>query len=200
LVASLARPGGNVTGQSDNLADLIAKPIELVRELVPDLRRVAALWNPDHPLSASAFHRGGRLAVSAGIEVTSAPVATSDQIEPALAALASKPPQVLFVHPTQPLGLHSARIADFAVKHGIAAMGSSDFQVRDGFLLAYGPSFVEAYRRTAYYVNRILRGAVPSDLPIELPTHRLTINLRTARALGLTIPPAILVRADEVIE
>jgi putative ABC transport system substrate-binding protein len=110
------------------------------------------------------------------------------------------PASVLVVHSASPIDQHAARIAEFAIGHGIVTLGFEDFQVRVGCLLAYSPDNMEKFRRLAYFVDRILRGAAPSDLPVELATYRLIINRATARALRLTIPPAILARTDEVIE
>lgn len=200
LVSSLARPSGNVTGWSSDLNPLAGKFIEFSRELVPGFRRLAVMFNPENQGSARGFHLFETLAPTVGIELIPAPVATSEQLEPALAALARERPQVLLVHPVQPVSLHSARIVEFAIRHGIAAMGNAGNQVREGCLLSYGPDWEEMVGRTAYYVDRILRGAAPSDLPIELAPFRLTINLATARALGVTVPGSMLVRADEVIE
>ena len=200
LVSSLARPGGNVTGVSLDLTQLAAKYVEFSRELVPGLRRAAIMFNPDNQASVRGFQRFEASAATVGIEVIPTPVATSEQLEPALAALVRERPQVLSVHPAQPIVLHSARIAEFAIRHGIVTLGPTNGSVRDGHLLHYGPNLQEVNRRAAYFVDRILRGAAPSDLPVELTTFRLTINLKTARALGITFPPLILARADEVIE
>jgi putative ABC transport system substrate-binding protein len=200
LVSSLARPGGNVTGMSNNFNELDGKLLEFSRELVPGLRRLAIVFNPENQLSARSFHIVEALAPSLGIEVIPAPVATPEQLGTTLAALANERAQVLSAHGAQPIGQHSARIAEFAIRHGIVTVGASRSAVLDGFLLFYGPDFVASYRRTAYYVDRILRGSAPSDLPVELATYQLIVNRATARALGLTIPPLILARADEVIE
>ncbi len=200
LVSSLARPGGNVTGLSSNINELAGKYMEFAREIVPGLRRFAVMFNPELPLSVRGFQRFSTVAQTVGVEVIPAPVATSEQLEPALAALARERPQAMDVHPAQPMPLHSARIAEFAMTHGIATMGPTGRSVRDGHLMNYGPDQQEALRRTAYFVDRILRGAAPSDLPVELITFRLTINLKTARALGIRVPSSILARADEVIE
>lgn len=200
LVSSLARPGGNVTGWASDLNPLAGKLIELSRELVPGVRRLAVMFNPENQGSERGYRMFEPLAPTFSIELIPAPVATSEQLEPALAALARERPQVLMVHPAPPISLHSARIAEFAIGHGIAALANAGYQVRVGCLLSYGPDWDELAGRTAYYVDRILRGAAPSDLPVELATFRLIINLATARALGVTIPASMLVRADEVIE
>ena len=116
-----------------------------------------------------------------------------------MAALARERPQILLVHPASTIGPHSARIAEFAIRHGIAPLGQASYQAREGCLLSYGPDYAESFRRVAYYVDRILRGAAPRDLPVELTKVGLTINLKTARALGIAVPASMLVRADEVI-
>ncbi|MCW5746937.1 MAG: ABC transporter substrate-binding protein [Alphaproteobacteria bacterium] len=200
LVSSLARPGGNATGLSNDLTDLNIKYIEFSRELVPDLRRLAVMFNPENQGSASGLHRMKTLAPTFGIEVVPTPVATLEQLEPALAALARERPQVVVVHPAQPISLHTARIAEFAIRHGIAPIGNVSNQVLEGgCLFAYGADPAESFRRVAYYVDRILRGTAPRDLPVELTKLRLTINLATARALNVAVPASLLVRADEVI-
>ena len=200
LASSLARPGGNVTGWFADLSPLAGKIIEFSRELVPGLRRLAVMFNPENQASARGYHMLEPLAPAFGFELIPAPVATSEQLEPALAVLARERPQVLMVQPASPIYLHTAQIAEFAIRLGIPALAHLDRQAREGCLLSYGPDWEGMWRRTAYYVDRILRGTAPSDLPVELASFRLTINLATARALGITIPAHMLVRADEVIE
>ena len=200
LIQSLARPSGNVTGWASDLNTLGGKYIEFSRELVPGLRRLAIMFNPENQGSARGYQMSERLLPAFGIELVPTPVATAEQLETALAVLARERPQILMVHPAQPILLHSARIAEFAIRHGIPALGNTESQVQEGCLLSYGPNTGEMADRTVYYVDRILRGAAPSDLPVESLTFRLTINLATARALGVTIPASILGRADEVIE
>jgi putative ABC transport system substrate-binding protein len=200
LVSSLARPGGNVTGLSPDVNALAGKYVGFLRELVPSLRRFAVMFNPENQGSVGGVQRYEELLPTIGIELISVPVATSAQLEPALAALARERPQAMHVHLAQPIPQHYARIADFAIKHGIVTLGSSRTPVSEGCLLGYGSDAAESFRRGAYYVDRILRGAAPSDLPVELSTFRLTINLATARALGVTVPASMLAGADEVIE
>ena len=196
LVSSLARPGGNVTGLSNNFGELDGKLLEFSRELVPGLRRLAIIFNPENQASARSFHIAEALAPSLGIEVIPAPVTTTEQLGTTLAALASERAQVLLVHAAQPVAQLSAPIAEFAIRHGIVTLGASRSAVLDGFLLHYGPDSVALFRRTAYYVDRILRGAAPSDLPVEqLTKYQLVINMKTAKALGLTVPPSLLARA-----
>jgi putative ABC transport system substrate-binding protein len=199
LVSSLARPGGNVTGWTADLNSLADKSIEFSRELVPGLRRVAVMFNPENQASARGYHLFEPLAQAFGFELIPAPVVTSEQLEPALAVLARERPQVLMVQPAAPIYLHTARIAEFAIRLGIPALANADRQAREGCILSYGPDWEGMSRRTAYYVDRILRGAAPHDLPIELAPFRLTINLATARALGIAVPATLLLRADEVI-
>jgi len=194
------RRSASDAGWASDLNLLAGKFIEFSRELVPGVRRVAVMFNPENQGSARGYHMLEPLAPTSGIELIPAPVATSEQLEPALAALARERPQVLFVHPTPPISLYSARIAKFAIGHGIAALANAGNQVREGCLLSYGPDYEEMAGRTAYYVDRILRGAAPSDLPVELAAFWLIINLATARALGVTISASMLARADEVIE
>ena len=168
LVSSLARPGGNVTGLSPDLNQLAGKYIGFLRELVPGLRRFAVMFSPENQGSVGGVQRYEELLPTIGIELISVPVATSAQLEPALAALARERPQAMHVHLAQPIPQHYARIADFAIKHGIVTLGSSRAPVSEGCLLGYGSDPAESFRRGAYYVDRILRGAAPSDLPVEL--------------------------------
>jgi len=201
LVSSLARPGGNVTGLSNNYGELDGKLLEFSRELVPGLRRLAIVFNPENQASARSFHIAETLAPSLGIEVVPAPVATNEQLGTTLAALASERVHVLIAHGAQPVGQLSAPIAEFAIRHRIVTLGASRSAVLDGMLLHYGPDTVAPFRRTAYFVDRILRGASPSDLPVEqLTKFQLVVNMKTAKALGLTVPPSLLARTDEMIE
>jgi putative ABC transport system substrate-binding protein len=158
------------------------------------------MFNPENQAAARGFHRLETLASPFGIEVVPTPVASLEQLEPALAALARERPKILIVFPSPPAILHNARIAEVAIRHGIVPLGNLTSQVREGCLLAYGPDTAESFRRLAYYVDRILRGAAPSDLPVELAKVRLTINLATARALGIAVPASLLILADEMIE
>ena len=200
LVASLARPGGNITGISNQLGDS-EKSLELLRELVPDLHRVFLLWQSTNPGSRRAFEGLTKRATRFGLTLSSASLATDADLEPALASIAADLPQGLVVHPV-PIAFRRRReIAAFAAAQHLPSVGLASEFARDGLLLSYGPDFPTIIRRAGYYVDRLLRGAKAAELPVEQPTKfELVINLKTAKAIGLTVPPALLLRADELIE
>jgi putative ABC transport system substrate-binding protein len=201
FVTNLARPGGNITGTTILGPDLIGKRIEILKECVPNLARLAFLWNPDND-SNLAFLEELIIAVPAlGLQLISVPMRTSEEYEGAFAAMMQRQPNA-FVTTNDGLILqHITQIIDFVAKHRLPAMYQSKENVEVGGLMAYGATLSDLFRRSAWYVHRILQGAKPADLPIEQPTNfELSINLKTAKALGLTIPPTLLARADEVIE
>jgi putative ABC transport system substrate-binding protein len=201
IVASLARPGGNITGLTSVAADLEGKRLQLLREVIPHLSHIAVLWNP-----ASAFQVVSEKEVRAAaavlhLRVASLKARTGEDIEAAFAGLAKERPGALVVLADR-LFLHNrARIMELAA--GLRLPGVYAYQelVEAGGLMSFGPSYPGMHRRAAYFVDRILKGANPGDLPVERPTtFELVLNLRTARALGLTIPPSVLIRADRVVE
>jgi putative tryptophan/tyrosine transport system substrate-binding protein len=201
FVTNLARPGRNITGNSALGPDLISKRIEILKECVPGLIRVAFLWNPDND-SNLAFLEELIIAVPAlGLQLLSVPMRTSDDFEGAFEAMMQRRPNA-FVTTNDGLILrHMGQIIDFMAKHRLPAMYQAKENVRAGGLMAYGASLSELFKRGAWYVHQILQGAKPAELPIEQPTKfELTINLKTAKALGLAVPPSLLTRADEVIE
>jgi hypothetical protein len=200
FVASLARPGGNVTGITNQGSDL-EKSFELLRELVPDLHRVFVLWQSDNPGSRLGFENLSKLATRLGRSVSSASLARDSDLEPALASIAADLPHALYVHPV-PIAFRRRReIAAFAAAHHLPTYSDASEFPRDGLLLSYGPDSATIYRRAGFYVDRLLRGVKAGELPVEQPTKfDLVINLRTAKAIDLTIPPSMLARADEVIE
>jgi len=201
FVTNLARPDGNVTGTTILGPELIGKRIEILKECVPGLARVAFLWNPDND-SNLAFLEELIIAVPAlGLQLISVPMRTIQEYEGAFAAMMQRQPNA-FVTTTDPLILeHIGQIIDFMAKHHLPAMYQTKENVEAGGLMAYGATLTDLFRRSAWYVHRILQGAKPADLPIEQPTKfELSINLKTAKALGLEIPPMLLARADEVIE
>jgi len=186
LVASLARPGGNITGNTVLSPDLGGKRLQLLREAIPTVARVAYLTNPDNTATLDVLAEMKPAAAAAGI---------------ALAVMLRERTEVLVVSNDPFHQLHVGRIIDFLAKHRIAGMFQSKENVAAGGLIAYGASRPELFRRAAAYAHRILQGAKPADLPVELPTKfDLAINLKTARALGLDLPPLLVARADEVIE
>ena len=201
LVASLARPGGNTTGQSSQNEDLTAKFVEFVREALPRAKRIALLTNPTN---ASLQKLGEQVRVAAlkfGLETRAFEVATPAALDAAFAAIARQQPDALVVLSDAMLNAEPQRISAFALKNRIAAFGGPADFAEAGSLLAYGASGPENFRRSATYVRKILAGAKPADLPIEQPIKfEMVINLKTARALGLAIPKDLLLRADKIIE
>ena len=203
FVTSLSRPGGNVTGVTYGVGtDTFGKGLELLREAVPRIRRVAVLSNPDGPTQSLIVTSIRSTARSLGLQLQLVDARGPDQFDAAFAAMAKEDAEALLVvtDPTYLLPGAAARLADLAIKSRLPSMHSQRPPVEAGGLMSYGPSIVVLFRRAAVHVDKILKGARPADLPVEQPTtFELVINLRTAKALGLTIPPAVLARADEII-
>ncbi len=202
LVASLAHPGGNLTGLSDMHADLVPKRLEFLKEVAPSASRVAVLWNAIQPMALLQLKTAQAAAPALGMTVLPAGVTgpEPDDIERALAATDKERPGAILVIGEPTLGVHGPRIAEFAVKKRLPTIGTVRAWAELGFLMSYGTNFHELWRRAATYVDKILKGAKPADLPVEQPMKfELVINLKTAKALGLTIPPTLLFQADEVI-
>ena len=197
----MARPGQNITGLSSIALDIDAKRLQLLKEFVPTASRVGAFWNPVNPVSALTLREAQAAAKALGLEVVPIGVRVADEFEEALATMAKQRPDALTVQTIVVLLDRKERILEFAAKHRLpATYGYREF-VDAGGLTFYGPSWPDLFRRAATYVDKILRGAKPADLPIEQPTKfELIINLKTAKALGLDVPPTLLARADEVIE
>lgn len=201
FIASLARPGGNITGVTNQLGDLGEKVIQILKELRPGLSRIAVLWNPEDPGSKVAAEAQLANGPRHGLVVQSIPIKTSEDLSAALAALADTLPEALDVHITPILAANVDAIANFAVRHGLPSCTGSAAMTRAGLLVSYAPDPVNLWRRAADYVDRILRGANPAEMPVEQPTKfEFVINLKTAKAIGLAVPQPILMRADEVIE
>jgi putative tryptophan/tyrosine transport system substrate-binding protein len=201
LAASLARPGGNVTGLTALSPELSAKRLELLKEVVPGLKRVAVLWNPDGPAPVRAFKEIQAASRLLGLEILSLEVRVPGDIGPAFAALARGRAQGLQVINDPLITGNIATIVKLAAERRVPTVFPSRAFVDAGGLIAYGPNYAEMYRRSAHYVDRLLKGAKPSDLPIEQPIKfELAINAKTAKALGLTIPRSVLSKADAVIE
>ena len=200
LVASLARPGGNMTGLSDLHADLVSKRLELLKQLRPALTRVAVLvnpTNPSHPLQIKTIETAARTA-----EVATVPIELKegDDIDRVFAAATTDRLGGMVVLGDRFFGAESRRILQEIAKHRLPAVFTHRSWVEAGGLVSYGVSFPDQYRRAAAYVDKILRGAKPADLPIEQPTSfELVVNRKAARGLDLTIPPALLARADEIV-
>jgi ABC-type uncharacterized transport system substrate-binding protein len=201
LVASLARPGGNVTGTSLMAPDLGGKRLELLKELLPRLARVAVLWNAANPYSANVFKETQGPGRTLGIEVQSLEVRAPDDLDGAFEAARKERPDAM-IAVDDPLTLsYRKRIADFATGQQLPLLSGPREFVAAGGLISYGANLDDLYRRSAGYVDKILKGAKPADLPVEQPTKfDLVINLTTAKALGIIVPPSLLARADEVIE
>ena len=202
LVASLARPGGNITGLSLMAPEVGAKRLQLLKEVLPKpSRAVAVLWNPAYTGMSARFRDAQRHASAAGVNVRSLEVRDIRELEKALDAITRKRADALILL-ADPLTLSQRlRIVEFAAEARLPAMYEISEFTDAGGLMSYGPNPSEMFRRAATYVDRILKGAKPGDLPIEQPTKiELVINLKTAKALGITIPRAVLLRADRVIE
>jgi putative tryptophan/tyrosine transport system substrate-binding protein len=201
LVDSLARPGGNITGISDVSAEITPKRLELLKEMVPGLRRVALLWN-EADLGMTLRYRAADAGAKAmGISVQPLGVREPDDFDRAFAAMNRDMPDAILMVSDALTSLNRKRVFEFAATHRLPAIYENDLYVRDGGLMSYGPDLNESFARVAALVDRILKGAKPAELPFEQPTlFRFVLNLKTAKALGITIPPSLLARADEVIE
>ena len=200
LVASLARPGGNVTGLSLQHTDLVGKRLELLREVVPGLRRLAILANVGNPAVVLEMREVEAAARTLGLEVITAEIQRGEDIVPAFEALNGRA-DALYVVADPLVFNHRIRINTLALAARLPTMHALREGVEVGGLMSYGPNYPDLFRRAADYVDKILRGAKPADIPVEQPTKfDLVINLTTAKALGLDVPPTLLARADEVIE
>lgn len=201
FVQSLARPGGNMTGMTFLSLDLVAKRIQTLREVMPQLKRVAVLANPQHAGEKSERSASEKAAQALGIEVTYLPVTNVAELEPALAAARRARCEAMDVYPDALMVSVAERIAVMAKRDKLASVSGWSAFPESGLMMSYGPNLRDVYRRIASYADKILRGARPADLPVELPTTvEMIVNLRTALALGITLPQNLLVRADRVIE
>ena len=197
LIANLARPGGNVTGLSAATAELAGKSLELIREILPSASRVAALADPTNPFTKPFLEQIQIAAQTIGIKIEVIMVRGTEEFDAAFAEMDRKRIEAVIVQPTLPRG----RIVDLVQKHRLPAVSGNRAFADAGGLMSYSASLADRYRNAAPYVDKILKGAKPADLPVQQPTKfELVINLKTAKALGLTIPPSLLTRADEVIE
>jgi putative ABC transport system substrate-binding protein len=201
IVASLARPGGNVTGQTVMASGLSSKRLQLLKEAVPGLSRVAVLSLLTDPVSALQVQEIEEAAGSMGLRLQNRGIRTADDVQAAFGASAKDGAQGLLTTVATFFIIQRARVVELAAKHRVPAMYPVRDFVDSGGLMSYGPETLSLYRHTSVHVDKILKGAKPADLPIEQPTKfELVINLKTAKALGLTIPPSLLARADEVIQ
>ena len=200
LVASLARPGGNVTGSSLQATDLAGKRLELLREIVPGLRRLAIMANSDSPAPVVEMREVQATAATLGLEVVTSEIRRPDDIAPAFEAFKGRA-DAIYICNDPLVTTNRIRISTLAMGVRLPTMFNVREFVEVGGLISYGPNFLYLYRRAADFVDKILRGTKPADIPVEQPTkYDLVLNLITAKALGLTIPPMLLARADEVIE
>jgi putative tryptophan/tyrosine transport system substrate-binding protein len=201
FVASLARPGGNITGLSLMGTEVSGKRLQLLQEAVPTLSHIAVLWNPAVPVSMLAFKETQTAAHALGLQLQSLEVRSPDEFVQAFAAMTREHADALVVISNELFFGHRSQLAELTVRHRLPAMFHLREYAEAGGLMAYGPDAADMYRRAATYVDKILKGAMPADLPVEQPVKfDLVINLKTAQALGLTIPPSILFQADEVIK
>lgn len=201
LVDSLARPGGHLTGISDLAAELAPKRLQLLKQIAPQMRRVAMLWNAEDPAMTLRYRVSESAAQALGLKVEPLGVRSTEDFEPALSQMKQNMPDAIFVVDDRLTTVNRRRIFDFADTNRLPAMYEVEHIPRDGGLMSYGPDLVESLDRAAALIDRILKGAKPRDLPFEQPTrYRLVINLRTARLLGLTVPQVLLAQVDELIE
>jgi putative ABC transport system substrate-binding protein len=199
IVSSLSRPGGNITGTTLISIDLATKRVELLKEIVPRLSRVAVLGNPEHPSYASQIRTIESGARALGVQVNVIGVSTPDEFEAAFRT--ARKAQVLIQLDDVLFTSHRNSLVELAAANRLPVIYGFREHVEAGGLMSYGPSLRELYRRAAVFVDKILKGAKPADLPVEQPTKfELMINLKTAKALGITIPDAVLLRADEVLQ
>jgi len=201
IVQSLARPGGNITGLTSIALEIDGKRLEFLRDIAPPLSRVAVFWNPANPVGKLLVNQTKLAADSLGLELLLIPIQEAGQFEQASAAIIRERPNGLTVNSDTLFLDNQSRILDMVAKARIPATYPYREFVDAGGLMYYGPNYPDLFRRAATYVDKILKGTAPSDLPVEQPTKfELVVNLKTAEALGLTVPQSILGRADEVIE
>jgi putative ABC transport system substrate-binding protein len=198
---SLARPGGNMTGYSEFSPDLIGKRLDVLRECVPVLAHVAFLWNPDNESNRVILEDLSAAVQALGLQLISAPIRNADEFDGAFATMMRRMPNATIVTNDPLLRRHMRQIVDFAAKNRLPAIYQTKEYVVLGGLMSYGVDLPDLFRRGALYVHRILQGAKPADLPIEQPARfELVINLKTAKTLGLTVPPTLYALANELIE
>ncbi len=201
LVASLGRPGGSTTGMSFMALDLVGKRLELIKDMAPKSRRIAILANPQHPGEKAERRVSMGAAEQLGLEALYVEFDPAQGLDTALEKIRRLRCDGLIVFPDAGMLARAGQIADFALKERLLCISGWAEFVQAGCVASYGPSLRDGYRRLAHYVDRILQGAQPSSLPVELPTRfELVLSLKTAKAMGLTIPPSVLLRADEVIQ
>jgi putative tryptophan/tyrosine transport system substrate-binding protein len=200
-VASLPRPGGNITGLSELTTEIDAKALEIFKEAVPHATRIGVLWNPTTPSQVPGLQSVKAAGEKLGLALHIVPAATAEDFDATLASMAQENVGGVFVVPAPVTISQRARLAELALKHRLATIFGAKENVVAGGLMSYGVDRTDLSRRAAIYIDKILKGAKPADLPVEQPTKfELVVNLKTARALDIEIPPTLLARADEVIE
>jgi putative ABC transport system substrate-binding protein len=201
LVDSLARPGGNVTGIADDAAALSTKRLGLLKAMLPQLRRVAMLWNKDDLGMSLRYEASAKAAKEIGVIVQPLGVREPDDFNDAFVAMDRDPPEAVLMVSDSLTLLNRKRVIDYAAKHRLPAIYEQDFVTRDGGLMSYGADQRESFDRAAALADRIFKGAKPADLPVEQPTRYLfVLNMKTAKAMNLTVPNTVVALADEVIE
>jgi putative ABC transport system substrate-binding protein len=201
LADSLARPRDNMTGLTFMAAELNGKRLDLLREIMPQIKKVAIVANPEHPGAEFERTYSEKSALRLGLAIDYYPTRSTSELTQAFAAMAANPPQAISLFADGFAIQNRDRIMDFAMNQHAPVVSGWPIFARSGALCTYGPRLTESYRRLAYYVDRVLKGAKPADLPIEQPTQfEFVVNLRTAKKLGLSIPQSMLVRADEIIQ
>ena len=199
FVSTLARPGGNITGLTLILDELAGKRLELLKEVAPRLSRVAVLWNPDH--ADPEFREIKRAAVTFDVRLQSLEVRHGDEFDFAFQTATKGQSEAMIVVSSRLMQLNRRRVLDFSIKNRLALIGDWGAWAPEGALMSYGPNIADMVPRSAMYVDKILKGSKPADLPVERPSKfELIINLKTAKQIGLTIPPNVLARADRVIK
>jgi putative ABC transport system substrate-binding protein len=199
LVPNLGHPGGNITGVAVNASDMAGKRVQLLKDLVPSLKRIAMLSHPPHPTNTVQLEGGATAARAVGVQLETVPVRGADDLAPALKALRGVD---ALLHADTPLFVtNRARLVEAVAASRLPAIYAARVYVDAGGLMSYGPDVPDLWKRAAVYVDKILKGARPGDLPVEQPTaFELTINNRTARAMGVAIPPSLALRADHIVE
>jgi ABC-type uncharacterized transport system substrate-binding protein len=201
LAASLAKPGGNVTGLTVMSAEMSGKRVEILKETSPKIRRVAVLWAPNQSEAVSGFKETQETLQAFSLKLHSVEIQRAEDLGAVFAETAKARPNALIVILSPFVTLHSKRIVELALKHNLPGMYPTRQFAEEGGLMAYGPLIADLYRRAASQMDKILKGAKPADIPVEQPTKfELVINLKTAKQIGLTIPPNVLARADKVIK
>jgi len=201
LVASLARPGGNITGMSDFNDGVVTKRLALLKEMVPSMTRVAVLYNPSNPTNPGQLKLATEAARTLGLAVMALEARTPADVDRAFLTIQKERPGALFVIGDPALGTMRPKILELVRKHRVPSSFTGKERIENGGLFAYGPRFEDLYRRAAIYVDKVLKGAKPADLPIEQPnTFEFVLNLKTAKVLGLTVPRSIVLQADRVID